>query len=39
MPHTVQEGTAKEEALNFPTSNAKVTELAEWLGGLRPNCD
>ena len=28
-----------EEALNFPTSNAKVTELAEWLGGLCPNCD
>ena len=39
MPHTVQEGTAEEEALNFPTSNAKVTELAEWLGGLCPNCD
>ena len=36
MPHTVQEGAAKEEALHFPTSNAKVTELAEWLGGLHP---
>ena len=30
MPHTVQEGAAKEEALNFPTSNAKVTELSGW---------